>query len=215
MKKIICLVLTLAMLASLSVGLFSCTPDDGGNEGGNNDNNTDSKINYTVTVTNTDGTPIKGAVVTFSPKGAMAVPFPTDAEGKASFKTDKELTVAVTSVPAGYEYDKLGQAQSFDKNGKLSVVISKIQVDSYLVIKVVDTEGNPLSDVKVQMCDEAGSCRRPIFTGSDGTASYAFEEGSFHAQLTELPEGYTVDDVTKYYDFVDGVATITLTKLAD
>ena len=69
------------------------------------------------------------------------------------------------------------------------------------------------------MCDDTGSCRKPVTTNAEGKGSYAYEEGSFHAQLTNglsaLPEGYTVAEPDKYYSFVDGVATITVTKIAD
>lgn len=217
MKKIVALILTAVMLMSMSAMLFACNndnqPDQGTNEG-NNDNK-ETKVNYTVTVTDTDGNPIKGAVITFSPKGSMSVPFSTDEEGKASYKTNKEMTAVVTSVPKGYECAQLGKSLSFDQDGKASVVVSKVEVELYFIIKVVDEEGNPISGVIVQMCDDGGSCRKPVTTGDDGTAGYAYESGSFHAQLTQLPDGYTVDDVAKYYIFENGVATITLTKLAD
>ena len=213
MKKIISLILAAIMLMSLCASLFSCTPDEGENDAGGDNNNTETKVNYTVTVTDADGNPIKGAVITFNPKGSMSVPFPTDAEGKATYKTDKEMTATVTSVPAGYKYANIGKAQNFDKDGKLSVVVTKAEVELHFIIKVVDQDGNPISGVKVQMCDESDSCRKPVTTGTDGTAGYVYEAGNFHAQLTSLPEGYTVDDVAKYYNFENGVATITLTKV--
>ena len=211
MKKLICLLLAVVMLTTLSVSLFSCTPEE--NQGGNEEENKETKTTYTVTVTDKDGNPIKGAVVTFSPKGSTPVPFPTDAEGKATYKTAKEMTAAITSVPAGYEYANLGKTQNFDKDGNLTVQISKVEVSLYFIIKVVDEQGNPIAGVRVQMCDEADSCRKPVTTGADGTAGYAYEAGNFHAQLTDLPEGYTVDDVYAYYNFDNGVATIVLTKI--
>ena len=201
----------MAMLTSLC--LFSCTPEE--NDNGEDGGQTETKVTYTVTVTDDKGNPIKGAILTFSPKGGTPIPYPTDAEGKASYRTDKEMSVTVTTIPAGYEYDKVGVAQSFDSEGKLSVVLSKADQSNAYVIKVVDEKGSPLSGVRVQMCDAAGSCRMPVVTGADGTASYPYEAGEFHAQLTALPDGYTVDDVAAYYDFEDGVATITLTKIAD
>lgn len=212
MKKIICLILAVTMLMSMSLFLFSC--DDG--EDNNDDTNKETKVTYTVTVKDADGKAIKGAFVTFSPKGSNPVPYLTDKEGKATFTTDKELTATVTTVPKGYEYDKLGVAQSFGADGTLSVVLTKAAAaGDPFVIKVVDEQGNPIANVRVQMCDTTGTCRKSITTNAKGEAEYAYEEGDFHAQLTELPDGYTVDNEEAYYDFVDGVATITLTKSAD
>lgn len=212
MKKIIALILAVAMLTAMSLCLFSCDedkPDD-------DKDNTPTKVTYTVTVTDEDGKAIKGAIVTFSPKGSNPIPFPTDKEGKATYTTDKELTATVTTIPAGYEYDKLGVAQSFGEDGTLSVVLTKAEAEGDpFVIKVVDEQGKAIAGVRVQMCDTTGTCRKSITTNADGVAEYAYEDGNFHAQLTELPEGYTVDDPAAYYDFVDGVATITLTKIAE
>ena len=199
----------------LLVTLFPANDNPGGGEN-NGGGNTDTKITYTVTVVDQDGNAIKGAKVEFTPKGATAIPFTTDSDGKASYKTDKEVTATITSVPAGYEYSNLNQVQKFDKEGKLNITVNKL---APLVILVVDQDGNAVSGVKVQMCDTSGSCRMPVTTNAEGKGTYNYEAGEFHAQLSNglsaLPEGYTVDEPDKYYDFVDGVATITVTKIAD
>ena len=214
-KKILSTILVLSMILALCASLFSCNNKDKGNDNvteqenqGNNDTTTPEKVNYTVTVVDEEGTPIKGVGITFTPKSGTAVPFPTDADGKSSYKTDKEITVTVTSIPEGYAYDKLNVAQKFDGN---SMTITLTILAPY-VIRVVDQDGNPVAGVQVQMCDEGGSCRIPVRTDVNGQAEYPFEDGVFHAQLTSVPEGYSVEDEGAYYNFVDGVATITLTK---
>lgn len=213
MKKILSSILILAMLLTASVCLFACNGDDEGNEGGGEGNGEPVKINYTVTVVDNEGNPVRGAKLTFSPKGAAAIPFPTDVEGKASYKTDKELTVKVTEIPEAYEYDKLNVEQSFDSEGKLTITLTK---RAPFVIKVVDQDGNPVAGVKVQMCDSAGLCKIPVTTDENGEGFYDFQEGDFHAQLTNgAPNGYSVEDPDRYYDFEDGVATIRLTKIAE
>lgn len=194
----------------LLVTLLGGNGGDGGGEGVT----PDGKTTYTVTVVDQDGNPVKGAVIYFNPEGGVAFPIGTDSEGKVSYSTDKKMTVSVSAVPAGYEYNKLDEEQSFDKDGKLTVTVTKTVVDEdYFKILVVDQDGNPIEGVMVQMC--ADYCKMPVVTGADGKASYAYEEGDFHAQLTSLPEGYTVDDPNAYYEFVDGLATITLTKIAE
>ena len=182
-----------------------------GDKGGNGDggNGGDGKVNYTVTVVDSDGTAVKGVKVTFI-TSKMEMPWTTDADGKASYKTADTVKVKVTSVPAGYTYAKLNQEQSFGSDGTLTVTLEKLPP---FRIRVVDQEGNAIAGVQVQMCDEGGSCRIPRTTDADGYVSYPYEEGNFHAQLTELPDGYTVDDTGKYYDFEDNLATIVLTEI--
>ena len=214
LKKILSAVLVLSMLLTLSLSLFSCKDDeeDKKQDDGQSDvetDNTPEKILYTVIVLDDEGNPVKGVDIEFSPKGGMTVPFPTDAEGKATYKTDKELSVAVKKIPKGYSYDKMNAQQQFGSDNTLTITLTSL---APFVIRVVDQDGNPIEGVMVQMCDEAGSCRMPRGTDENGEAFYSFEEGSFHAQLTNLPDGYSVDDPAAYYNFVDGVATITLTK---
>lgn len=69
-------------------------------------------------------------------------------------------------------------------------------------IYVVDEAGNPVSGVKVQICDDANLCKAPKTTNADGVAVYEDQElGNYKAQLTKLPEGYEVDDMDAYYVF--------------
>ena len=205
MKKILALILAFAMMLCL----VACKGNDNPPDNGEGEQNKDEKTTYVVTVVDNEGNPIPGVSVTFCPKGGVEMPWPTDAVGQASQKTSKEMTVKLTEVPVGYEFDKLGQTLEFDAEGKLTITLTVL---APYVIKVVDQDGNAIAGVRVQMCDAGGSCRMPTTTGADGTASYPFENGDFHAQLTTLPEGYSVEDQDAYYDFVDGVATITLTK---
>ena len=210
-KKIISAVLVVVMMFSLTLCLFACKENENNeNNNNNNQNTTPEKVTYIVTVVDTDGNPVKGVEVTFAPQGSMAIPFDTDVDGKTSFKSDKEMSISVTKIPSGYSYDNLNKALTIGADGNVIVTLTKL---APFVIKVVDQDGNAISGVRVQMCDEAGSCRLPKTTGADGTASYPHEEGIFHAQLTEIPDGYTVDDPAQYYNFEDGVATIVVTKI--
>ena len=189
-----------------------------GNEGGSSDNGgeTNGKVTYTVTVKNEDGQAIKGAKVTFTTSGGTEMPWTTDANGVATYKSADTVKVKVTEIPAGYTYSKLGAVQSFDANGNLEVIIAKIDLPDW-TIRVVDQDGNGIAGVNVQMCAEF--CLQPITTDADGYAVYKDKEGDYKAQLSyselkDLPEGYTVDlPLDEYYYFVDGVATITLTKI--
>ncbi len=77
-------------------------------------------------------------------------------------------------------------------------------------IYVVDEYGNPVSGVKVQICDDNNLCKAPKTTDENGMAVYEDQEdGNYKAQLTKLPEGYEVDDMDAYYRF-DGDTEVTI-----
>lgn len=211
MKKILSLILVLVMMLSIvACGGKDKTPDtnDGEQQG-----TTDTKVSYVVTVVDGDGKAVEGVVVSFTTKGGSPIPFPTDSEGKASYKTAKEITAAVTAVPSGYEYAKLNQKIDFDKDGKATITLTKKAEEAPYVIKVVDQNGNAVEGVKVQMCDDAGLCLIPTATNEEGIATYKYQEGNFHVLINTLVDGYTVEDMSVYYYFTGREVTITITKI--
>jgi hypothetical protein len=209
MKKIIAMLLVLAM----TLCLFACNNDKKNPDNTENGGETvDEKVLYTVRVMDDKGNPVDDVVVNITPKGSSPTPFPSK-DGKVEYKTAKEITATVTTLPAGYEYDKLNQAQSFDENGMLTVVLkAKSKDENAFVITVVDQNGDAVVGASVAMCDVTDSCRMPVVTGNDGSASYPLEDGEFKAKIISLPEGYSVDSLETYYYFVDGKVTITVTK---
>ena len=209
---VVVVILAIVLLVTLLPG-----SGDKGNQGGDGEqqgtSDTETKVSYVVTVVDTDGKAVEGAVVSFTTKGGSPIPFPTDAEGKASYKTAKEITAAVTAVPSGYEYAKLNQKIDFDKDGKATITLTKKAEEAPYVIKVVDQDGNAVAGVKVQMCDDAGLCLIPTATNEEGIATYKYQEGNFHVLLNTLVDGYTVDDMSVYYYFTGREVTITITKI--
>lgn len=216
MKKIISALLMVSLMLSMSMLFVSCKDKgDGGN--GDGGNGGDGKVNYTVTVVDSDGTAVKGVKVTFI-TSKMEMPWTTDADGKASYKTADTVKVKVTSVPAGYTYAKLNQEQSFGSDGTLTVTLEKIDLPDW-TIRVVDQDGNPIEGVDVQICSNV--CLRPQPTDADGYVVYENFEGDFHAMISAIPDGYTEGDGDGYdetqqkpfYNFdSDNLAIITLIK---
>ena len=190
-----------------------------GNEGTGNEgtgNEEDTKVRYTVTVVDENGNAVSGVDIHFYPEGGVDFPKTTDAEGKAIYTTAKKITVAVTSIPDGFKpYDKLNEKQSFDADGNLTITLTKAEVVvNYYYVLVIDQNDNPIPGVMVQICGDVTGCKMPQLTDENGKAAFTYNEGeNYHAQLTQLPDGYTVGDVSAYYDIVDDVATIKLTKI--
>ena len=205
MKKIISIILAASMLLSLSLCLFSCGDDstDGG------------VVNYTVTVVDGAGNPVKGVVITFTEEGGEPAMKVTKSEGVVSFESDKKVSAKITSIPTGYKNDLVNKAISFDKDGKATVTLEKEQgtvtKETYTIL-VIDQNDDPVVGVAVQMCSDNG-CLGAMVTNEEGKATYNQTPDNFKAQLNDWPEGYTVDDPDAKYEFVDGVATIVLTKV--
>ena len=87
---------------------------------------TAGKLAYTVIVLDDNGNSVSGASVDFAPKDADVVSMTTNADGRATYFADDNTTCTVVLVPTGFEYDKLGVPQAFDKNGVLSVEIKSV-----------------------------------------------------------------------------------------
>ena len=121
--KILKKILTLLLIASLTLGAVSCekdppeTPD--GNSGGENNGTTDTGngavdntpeyADYTVTILNVLGQPISGVNVFVHEDGAAdynvcTAPAQTDSDGKVTFNlnTDKVYSVGFVGVPEMY-----------------------------------------------------------------------------------------------------------------
>lgn len=229
LKKLLSLILVLSMLMTLSLSLVSCGGDDendgGSNNGeGTNDENKDDnkedetpkKVTYKVTVVDEDGNPVKGVNIIFFPKGDIPTPFKTDENGLAPFVTDKELTVSVGFVPAGYGYDT-AKTHTFDAEGKLTITLSKSEeTGTKYTIRVIDQNGAPVVGAKVQMCQSAdeGICLIPVTTNENGEGIYMAEERDYKAAITSLPEGYEkISDDYTYFD--NYVAQIVVNKVAE
>lgn len=215
-----CVLVAVILLVVLLPGSNNNGQGSGDDNGGGVGDNTETKVTYTVTVVDQDGNPVKGALIYFTPKSGTAFPLPTEADGKASYTTDKEVTVSVFTLPANYEYDKMSVAQSPDSEGNLTVVVTKVELvpTDFFEIYVVDQNGDPVPGVKVQLCSDS-ICREILSTDESGKVSYTYDDSNvYHALLagdaSDLPEGYTADNLGVYYYFEDGskVLTIEITK---
>ncbi len=216
---LITILITIVACVLVAVVLIvALLPKDSGNGGEDGSGNVaDGKVTYTVNVVDQDGNPVKDVAIKFYPAGGIEFEQKTQADGKTSYTTDKDMQVALTAIPAGYEaYDKLNTKQNLE-NGNLTVTLTKTEVEAtYYHVKVVDQNGDPVQGVAVQVCSATKCLTGDSKTDENGEASFQYTDSEdYHAALNSifpLPEGYSVDDPDKEYAIVDGVATIVLTK---
>lgn len=191
--------------------------DGGASDGGNVDNQPETDDTYSVTVVDQDGNPVKGALVYFySAGGGLDVPFPTNKDGVASYKTDKGVAnVALFTLPAGYESSELNKKQNLDSDNKLTITVTKKAEENTGVsytIRVVDQNGDAVVGATVQMCSDSG-CFPFNPTDANGESVSIKDADNFKAQIVSLPDGYT--DITngEYQQFsgdAEGGFTVTI-----
>lgn len=203
----ICVVVAIILLIVLLPGNKN-SGDGGSNDGGGDNGNVDPQpetdVTYSVTVVDQDGNPVKGALVYFYSAGdGIDVPFPTNKDGVASHKTDKGVaSVSLFTLPAGYEYVKLGQKQNLDSDNKLTITVTKKAEENTGVsytIRVIDQNGDAVVGAMVQMCSD--SCFPFDPTDENGESVSVREVDDFKAQVVSLPDGYTDTTNGEYQQF--------------
>ena len=254
-KRLISLILVLALALTCCMVLNSCGDKDKGKD--NDDNDTDvtpstptNKI-YTVTILNDIDEPVEGVELTVSGKGLKKAT--TAANGTASFPFPEGTTVKVniSKVPNGYfkpatvsdNYHGVFAEGSYELTIKISTTDPNDDGNGGTTINpnpdnpnpnpnpdpnppsgdqiaytvtVVDQNGNAVSGVSVQICDDR-SCQPSVVTNANGQASVnVHSSGSVHVKLEEK-SGYTLPaEVVEGYHAetapgVNGV-TIVITK---
>ena len=83
-------------------------------------------------------------------------------------------------------------------------------------VTVVDTEGNPIVGVMIQVCTDE-TCLAPVKTDAAGVATFApADEGEYHANfLPKVPDGYEADAEVFYFADGETELTIVLRAVAD
>ena len=107
MKKILTLILVLAMVLSMGAGLAGCKKDPNAGSTGTGEAGT-----YTVTVTSAGGLPLEGIAVSVFADDTLADMKgydETDEEGSVSIELDGQDPYAITlsSVPKGYAVEEI------------------------------------------------------------------------------------------------------------
>ena len=184
LKKIISLVLAIALLASMSCVLSSCDFIFGGDSGDNTQNGGNEQHEHT-----------------------FAAEWSNDAENHWHNSTC-EHTDEKADLAAHKDGDKDNLCDACGYTMKV-VEPSKpsVPVVTYIV-DVTDTAGNPVSGVKIILVGENGYTSVKT-TNARGRVSFEIEEGEWQIALAEAVEGYS-NTVDARYQFTNRKATVVL-----
>ncbi len=182
------------------------------------------RTEYTVTVVDTNGDAVVGAVVAISRVSPQATSpdLTTDNEGKvkASFtKIDgvARIRATVKSVPTGYILPS--GATTFDADATSATITVALENKIEHTIRLVDQNGNALNIAGATVLVCQNECQSPVETDENGVAKVSFEpvEGMYLkvkiSNLSTLPalEGYQyfkVVDNDGYIHFDEGTTEL-------
>jgi hypothetical protein len=193
MKRILAMLLTLALMVSSMLVLASC---------GDNGDGEPTESTYTVVVKDQNGDPVSGVMVKMNGKFKS-----TGADGKITFTAESvDYKVSVFEVPAGYDKPE-GEFSFVDKVATITLnnqnAVSKVTYTIY----VQTADGTPVAGARVQMCDDANCTPIMAVTDAEGKVTTQMSDGEYQAKLLSAPAGYASNDT--YFDFnSDRVATI-------
>ena len=205
MKKMISIVLLLAMVLSLAACGGKDNNDDVSNDnndnGGNNNVTTDST--YTVTVLDGDNNPVEGVKLVITDEKTYPTAT-TDKDGKASVQlpAGAKVSVMVTSVPNGYvKPEKVsGVYHGVFASGatELALKVEK-EADNKIeyTVKVVDQNGDAVVGMPIQLCPNGVCLAEKFVTDANGEITVKLNPGySVDVKLEGL-EGYTLPVTVK------------------
>lgn len=220
MKKLLIVLLALALLASTALSLVSCGGDgstDGGantdnnndagtddNGSGNGNENTDEKVDYTVKVVDENGNGVPGVPVDLYVGPAKnPVELYTDSKGVATHKmkeTNLPIYASLGILPEGY-----GDGESTEVDfaaGAKTATITVVKQIAYTVT-FVDADGNGVAGVLAQVC-VGDTCLSGKTTGETGKLVFYVNPGSENVsmQVNQIPESFaqTLVGTKQYYE---------------
>ncbi len=240
MKKIIALVLMLALTLGTAIVLGSCGEPEPtptactSHKDNNNDGICDTEgcgkiveatpeniVKYEITVTNEAGEAVPGVVVVVETADAVSDDATTGADGKAeaSLEIESEGYVrayaVVKSVPSGY---MLPENSALIEDGKASFVLETAIAPTEFTVKLVDADGNAiaLAGAEIQICQS--TCLKPGSTNASGELTTAFvpEDAQFKLEIVNIDAlGYTyVDELVGGYVIFDADETVFEIRIA-
>lgn len=169
---------------------------------------------YTVTVVDQDGNPVANAIMQWTDAAGGTQLAITGADGIVTATGETAMTsISVTSVPENYTASQ--SIYEFGSQASLTIVLtgtgSAENTNVTYTVTVVDQDGNPVSGVIVQICDEE-NCKLPMTTDENGTASAEYAQSEYHVTLNTLPDGYSSEETDFYFN---GATELTIVVTAE
>jgi hypothetical protein len=215
-KMIILISLCVVLIAATVItSVVLLNNKDNGNNGGNNgnqnnggNNNTNTNKTYTVTIVDGDNNPVKDAKVIFTDGSTFTQPVATDANGKASTQLPEgTISVMISTIPDGYEKpEKVSGPYHgvFASNStELTIEVEKKASEKVeYTITVIDTNGDAVVGMEVQICPGGVCLAQNYFTNEDGEITVEIAPGNeVHLKLHDLA-GYTLPEADGGYHAV-------------
>ncbi len=162
------------------------------------------KTVYAITVTDNERKPVSGARVRIISANGEEYSLTTDSNGVAGTKLVPGTYKAVLSVPVGYKATTTEFVLT-EKIPTASVMITKTVVAYEIyTVKVVDTDGAPISGVTVFVGDRFAA------TDENGIAVFQLAKGAYVC-VVAIPNGYTADTTSFAFNDKKDI-TVVLTK---
>ena len=201
LKKILSLLLVIAMLLGVAITAVSCGPDDpeepednpGDNPGGNPGGNPPAETgeDYTVTLVDIFGAPVANIQLKFTYGSNESATLTTGADGKATAKIDTTETVYVEFVTLGEYGDLHKNSRKFASNSN-ELTITMLQG---ITVKILDENGNGVAGVRVVVCHDGGCVPFREATNENGETNQGLDaNGTLKASVSSVPAGYAIPE---------------------
>ncbi len=199
MKKLSRFLALFMCLFCLSIALAAC---------GGGDTDSDGKIDYTVTVTCTEGANPALTLMTVKVKllnadGSDASSEVALTDGKATFRMDPgTYKVSLSGALTGYTYGETfltATTPAATVEIKLDTGSSDTDTKVDYKIRVLKPDQTPMVNIGLQIClasDVSGSCYLDM-TDDNGYAEFNLDAGTYVVHIpnkSDIPSGYTFDD---------------------
>lgn len=166
---------------------------------------------YTVRCVDENGAPVSGVLVLFTAKDGSTELAITTSDGVLSVESEAGMSsVTVNTVPTGFACEN--KVYEFNGANELTIVFTADAAADTTVsytVTVVDGNGDPVSGVELQFCDEE-SCRLPVVTDEIGKVCENYIASVYHVTVNDVPDGYFATETVYYFGEGETEMTIVL-----
>ncbi len=161
------------------------------------------KIDYTVTVIDEAGKPLKNVAVWLNKDGHTASA-KTDDKGIVTMNLEKGTYSGSISVPEGYTLENNSFELTEAKPTATVKLAKAVDTRVEYTVKAVDPEDQPVAGVEILILGTGSDV-----TDQDGTVTFKLEPGNYSVLTGTLPAGFTCSEmITLTADVLTGTLTL-------